>query len=32
MTIEEDDILDTKVEMTIIGGKIVYNLFNEIIS
>ena len=25
MTIEEDEILDTKVEMTIIGGKIVYS-------
>ena len=24
MTIEEDDILDTKVKMTIIGGKVVY--------
>ena len=25
MTIKEDDILDTKVEMTIIGGKVVYS-------
>ena len=24
MTIQEDDILDTNVEMTIIGGKVVY--------
>ena len=25
MTIEEDEILETNVEMTIIGGKVVYN-------
>ena len=25
MTIKEDDILDTKVEITIIGGKVVYS-------
>ena len=25
MTIHEDDILDTNVEMTIIGGKVVYS-------
>ena len=25
MMIEEDEILDTNVEMTIIGGKVVYN-------
>ena len=25
MTIQEDDILDAKVEMTIIGGKMVYS-------
>ena len=25
MTIQEDDILDTNVEMTIIGGKVVYS-------
>ena len=25
MTIEEDEILDTNVEMTIIGGKVVYS-------
>ena len=25
MTIQEDDILDAKVEMTIIGGKVVYS-------
>ena len=25
MTIEEDEILDTNIEMTIIGGKVVYS-------
>ena len=30
MSIDEDKILDTKVEMTIIGGKIVYSLKNDL--